>query len=102
MSNDGCDTDARASSFINVVLTMVISDGVVTRLSPSCVNDTTVLEAGVGETALFGDSFVAVALSLDAGGIGGCVATVDVSITGEVVRAGLPIDDPTLDTLACL
>jgi len=102
MSNDACETDARASPFINIVLTLVSSDGVATSLSPSCDDGTGALEAAMGETALFGDPFAAMALSLDVDGTGGCVATVNVSVTGEVVLAGLPIDEPTLDTLACL
>ena len=65
-----------------------------------------------GDAALFGDPFGAVTgLSLFSGNIGndddggggggGCDELEEVSVTGDVVRAGLPLEDPMLETLAC-
>lgn len=59
-----------------------------------------------GRATLFGDP-LAVDLSFCNGNIGRdedgvCVRAAEAEITGDVVRAGFPDDDPMLDTLACL
>ena len=65
--------------------------------------------ATIGDAALWGDPFGAVMdLSLFNGNIGtdddetsGCDEPEEVNVMGDVVRAGLPLDDPMLETLAC-
>lgn len=59
------------------------------------------------EATLFGDPLVATDLSFGRGDIGpdgaaGCEVLLEAKAIGEVVRAGLPAEDPMLDTLACL
>src|SRR5208282_4432246 len=59
------------------------------------------------EARFFGDPLAATDLSFCRGNIGpdgaaGCEVLLEAKATGEVVRAGLPVEDPILDTLACL
>jgi hypothetical protein len=59
-----------------------------------------------GEAVSFGEPFVAMDFSLWIGKIGnggaGCCEGVFVCVTGDIVRAGFPDDEPTLDILPCL
>ena len=65
--------------------------------------------SAVADVADLGDPFGAVTdLSLfrgnigaDEDGAGGCDELEEVRVIGDVVRAGLPVDDPMLETLAC-
>jgi hypothetical protein len=59
------------------------------------------------EAGLFGDPLAATDLSFCRGNIGpdgaaGCEVLLEAKAIGEVVRAGLPVEDPILDTLVCL
>jgi hypothetical protein len=100
MSNDVGETEVRTSPFMDAVVRLVSSDGVPIGFSASGVGGIGALDAGVGETMLLGDPFVSLALSR--GAVDGWVTRLDVSVTGDVARAGFPVDDPILDTLACL
>jgi len=65
--------------------------------------------ATAGDVALIGDPFGAVTdLSLfngkigtDEDVVGSCDAPEEINVMGDVARAGLPLDDPMLETLAC-
>ena len=90
------ERDVGASPFMDIVCTLVSSDGVPTGFSASGVGGIGALGAGVGDTTLLGDPFAALAFGAE-----GWVARLDVSVMGDVARAGFPVDDPILDTLAC-
>jgi hypothetical protein len=60
-----------------------------------------------GDGTLFGEPLAATGFSLFNGKIGtdeapGSEVPLVMRVTGEVVRAGLPVEDPILDTLGCL
>jgi len=59
-----------------------------------------------GEAVSFGEPFMVADLSLwrerIGNGGGGCSEGVFVCVTGDIVRAGFPVDEPTLDILPCL
>lgn len=101
------------SPFSDKVLTAGRSAGAETRVllvSGAVVCSGTAV-ATAGDVALWGDPFGAVTdLSLFNGNIGtdddddeagGCDEPEEVNVMGDVVRAGLPLDDPMLETLAC-
>jgi hypothetical protein len=100
MLNDVGETEVGASPFMDAVFTLVSSDGVPTGFSASGVGGIGALDAGVGDMILLGDPFAS--LTLSRGAVDGWAPRLDVSVTGEVARAGFPVDDPILDTLACL